>query len=188
GGSDASIATGGVVLNMVTKRGTNEWRGSGRFGQAKKGWQSSTNVDKGSLGKAGAWNANAANPTGTAQPTIHQGNQIVKVEEYGAELGGPLVKDKLWIWGSWSRQHVDLLTIANVSDKTTLPDWNGKLNWQIVPANSLTLFAWSSDKKKLGRNAGPTRPQETTFDQSAFGDKPTAEKIEDTHIFSSSFY
>ena len=30
GGSDASIATGGVVLNMVTKRGTNEWRGSAR--------------------------------------------------------------------------------------------------------------------------------------------------------------
>ena len=26
GGSDASIATGGVVLNMVTKRGGNEWR------------------------------------------------------------------------------------------------------------------------------------------------------------------
>ena len=31
GGSDATIATGGVVLNMVTKRGTNEWRGSGRY-------------------------------------------------------------------------------------------------------------------------------------------------------------
>ena len=28
---DASIATGGVVLNMVTKRGTNEWRGSARY-------------------------------------------------------------------------------------------------------------------------------------------------------------
>ena len=31
GGSDSTIATGGVVLNMVTKRGTNEWRGSGRY-------------------------------------------------------------------------------------------------------------------------------------------------------------
>src|SRR4029079_14864611 len=27
GGTDASLATGGVVLNMVTKRGTNDWRG-----------------------------------------------------------------------------------------------------------------------------------------------------------------
>jgi len=31
GGSDTTISTGGVVLNMVTKRGTNEWRGSGRY-------------------------------------------------------------------------------------------------------------------------------------------------------------
>src|SRR4029078_13623554 len=30
GGSDSTMATGGVVLNMVTKRGTNEWRASGR--------------------------------------------------------------------------------------------------------------------------------------------------------------
>jgi hypothetical protein len=31
GGSDSSIATGGVVLNMVTKRGGDEWKGTGRF-------------------------------------------------------------------------------------------------------------------------------------------------------------
>jgi hypothetical protein len=34
GGSDSTIATGGVVLNMVTKRGTNEYRGSARYYQA----------------------------------------------------------------------------------------------------------------------------------------------------------
>src|ERR1700728_1128442 len=31
GGTDTTIATGGVVINMVTKRGTNQWRASGRF-------------------------------------------------------------------------------------------------------------------------------------------------------------
>ncbi len=41
---------------------------------------------------------------------------------------------------------------------------------------------------KIGRNAAPTRPQETTWDQGHFGPKPTAWKAEDTHIFSSSFY
>ncbi len=50
------------------------------------------------------------------------------------------------------------------------------------------MFAWDSDKVKIGRDAGPLRPQETTFNQSAFGDKPTAYKVEDTHLFGSSFY
>ncbi|HXT51508.1 MAG TPA: TonB-dependent receptor, partial [Thermoanaerobaculia bacterium] len=35
GGSDSTMATPGVSLNMVTKRGTNEWRGSGRYLKAE---------------------------------------------------------------------------------------------------------------------------------------------------------
>ncbi|HSS49366.1 MAG TPA: hypothetical protein VLX28_10500, partial [Thermoanaerobaculia bacterium] len=72
--------------------------------------------------------------------------------------------------------------------KTDLKSYNAKLNAQIATNNSATAFYLDSDKIKIGRNAGPTRPQETTFDQGRFGDKPTAYKFEDTHIFSSSFY
>jgi hypothetical protein len=174
GGSDTTIATGGVVLNMVTKRGTNEWRGSGRYYDTDKKWQSSTDLS----GIRFAPN----------QPPFKQGNRIVNVRDYGAEIGGPIVKDRLWIWGSYGRQKVDLLTIADVSDKTDLKTENAKLNAQIAPSNSATLFYFNSEKVKIGRNAGPLRPQETTWDQGQFGDKPTAYKVEDTHIFSSNFY
>ncbi len=112
----------------------------------------------------------------------------MSVKDYGAEVGGPIVKDRLWIWGSYGRQKVDLLTIADVSDKTDLETENVKLNAQILPSNSATLFYFNSDKVKIGRNAGPTRPQETTWNQGHFGKTPTAYKAEDTHIFSSSFY
>lgn len=188
GGSDSTIATGGVVLNMVTKRGTNEWRGTGRYIKSDKSWQSETNVDKGSLGKPGPWNRNAANPNGSTQAAIKQGNQINSVEEYGAELGGPIVKDRLWIWGSYGDQKIDLRTIANVKDFTELETYNIKLNGQIAANNSATGFILNSDKVKIGRNAGPFRPQVTTWDQSKFGDTPTAYKVEDTHIFNSNFY
>jgi hypothetical protein len=104
------------------------------------------------------------------------------------ELGGPIVKDRLWIWGAVGKNVIDLLTINDVSDKTTLKPWNAKLNAQITPSNSATAFALNSNKVKIGRNAGPTRPQETTWNQSKFGPDPTAWKIEDTHIFSSAFY
>ncbi|MEP7012615.1 MAG: TonB-dependent receptor [Acidobacteriota bacterium] len=182
GGSDASISTGGVVLNMVTKRGTNEWRGSGRYFQADKGNQSKFGFDKSDLGKAGPYNG------GRAQAVFKQGNQINKVEDYGGELGGPIVKDRLWVWGSYAKPKIDLRTISGFKDFTTLEDWNAKVNAQISASNSATAFAWQSDKVKLGRNAGPLRPQETTWDQGKFGPSPTAYKLEDTNIFSSNFY
>jgi hypothetical protein len=182
GGSDASIATGGVVLNMVTHRGTNEWRGSGRYYVDDKGTQGNLNIDKSDLAQAGPWNNN------TAQTSFSQGNRIDKNQEYGAELGGPIVKDHLWAWGSYSKQEVDLFTINNFSDKTTLKDWNGKLNAQVTPTNSATLFAFNGDKIKLGRNASPLRPQETTWDQSNFGASPTGYKAEDTQLVGNNFY
>ncbi|HEX4959239.1 MAG TPA: TonB-dependent receptor [Thermoanaerobaculia bacterium] len=182
GGSDSTIATGGVVLNMVTKRGTNEWRGSGRFYDTDEKYQSNLNFNDSQLAKPGAWNGN------TTQSSFKQGNRIVSVKDFGAELGGPIVKDRLWIWGSYGRQKVSLLTISDVSDKTDLKTYNGKLNAQIASNNSATAFILDSDKVKIGRNAGPTRPQETTWNQGHFGPKPTAWKAEDTHIFSSNFY
>jgi hypothetical protein len=188
GGSDSTIGTGGVVLNMVTKRGTNEWRGTGRYLVADQDWQSDTDISDDDLGQAGPWNGSAAVPGGFSQPEVRQGNRIVTVEDYGAELGGPIVKDRLWVWGAYGLQEVDLLTIADVSDFTELETMNIKFNAQLAPSNSATLFALSSDKVKIGRNAGPFRPQETTWNQSKFGDDPTAAKLEDTHIFSSNFY
>jgi hypothetical protein len=174
GGSDTTLATPGVTLNIVTKRGTNEWRGSARYFIADQDWQSDFSTSGIELGKN--------------QTAFKQGNRIVSVEDRGGEIGGPIVKDRLWIWGSYGLQEIDLLTIADVSDFTELETTNLKLNAQLAPSNSATAFALNSDKVKIGRNAGPTRPQETTWNQSKFGDDPTAYKVEDTHIFSSAFY
>src|SRR6202035_5144057 len=83
GGTDATIATGGVVLNMVTKRGTNEWRGSGRYLDTRDSWQSNTSFNTGELGKPGPWNttgaaANGSDPGGPhAQKSLKRGTRIV---------------------------------------------------------------------------------------------------------------
>jgi hypothetical protein len=189
GGTDATIATGGVVLNMVTKRGTNEWRGSGRYYDTKDAWQGKTSFDTGKLGKKGPWQGGTANQI--PQAAFARGNRIVEVSDYGAELGGPIVKDRLWIWGAWGSQKPSLLTAPavgfpnGVSDKTKLATTNAKLNAQITANNSATGFYLLGNKTKFGRGAGPTRPQPTTWDQTG----PThVYKAEDTQIFSSSFF
>ncbi len=179
GGTDTSLATGGVTLNMVTKRGTNEWKGTARYLTDRDSWESKTSFDKSELAAGGPQNRN--NP----QPPFINGNRIVSVDDYGAELGGPIVKDHLWIWGSYGKQKVSLLTVADVSDKTDLESKNAKLNAQITSNNSATLFYLNGNKVKNGRNAGPTRPQETTWNQTGPTD---VYKAEDTQIFSSNFY
>jgi hypothetical protein len=200
GGSDTTSRTGGVGINLVTKRGTNEWRGSGRYIFDNDSLQSNFNASAGDFATAGPWNDNNLSDgrIGTAQPTFKQGNRIDKVEDYGLELGGPIVKDRLWIWGSYGKNQINLLTVADRKDNTELTTWNAKFNGQVASNNSATLFFSDNDKVKIGRNASPTRPQETTWDQGGvnaepklfkmFNERPTIAKLEDTHIFGANFF
>lgn len=172
GGSDPSIATSGVTLNMVTKRGTNDVHGSGRVFITDPAWQARPRLT-----------TEEKNQSRLPGGGGFVGNQITGIQDYGLEVGGPVLRDRLWLWGSYGRQQVDLLTVTNFPDKTTLEDINGKLNWQVIESNALTGFYLRGDKRKQGRSASPTRPPETTFNQSG----PTAlYKIEDSHVFSSS--
>ncbi|HRC84240.1 MAG TPA: carboxypeptidase regulatory-like domain-containing protein [Thermoanaerobaculia bacterium] len=187
GGSDASLATGGVTMNMVTKRGSNEWRFSARYLKEDDSQQSDLSFDRKELGSAGPWNDD------TAQPRFQQGNEIVDIKDYGLEGGGPLVADRLWIWGSYGVQDIDLLTLAGVRgstgpgshDKTKIESYAAKINAQLGANNSLTAFYHYGTKEKSGRNASPTRPAPTTWNQK--GPTPIY-KLEDLHTFGSSFY
>jgi len=182
GGSDADIATGGVAINMVTRHGTNDWRGSGHFYYADHSFVSGLSLDRKDLAPAsGANNSHA-------QPAFKEGNRINRVQDAGVEAGGPLVRDHFWAWASYTDPKTDLLTIDDYQDNTDLKAWNVKLNGQLTPTNSATFFAWNDEKTKHGVGASPLRPPETTQNQSRFGDRPTALKVEDTQIFGSSLY
>jgi hypothetical protein len=189
GGSDVTIATGGIALNIVTKRGTNEYRGSARYLQVPGGTQSNTTF--------------TAKDVPVAQrPTFAGGsNKINKIEDFGGEIGGPILKDHIWLWGSYGEDKVSVQTLPKIvpgnpsqstpnglTDKTQLPAWNAKVNAQVTASNSLTFVGMNSAKEKQGRNAGPLRPQETTWNQGQFGGKPTLLKGEDTQIFSPNLY
>ncbi len=180
GGSDVTTATGGVALNLVTKRGTNEYRGSARYLQVPGSTQSASSFSSSSV------------PAG--QTFLGGSNKINKIEDYGAEIGGPILKDHIWLWGSYGEDKVSVQTLPTAAvpngetDKTQLPAWNAKLNAQLTASNSATLVGFNSAKQKTGRNAGPTRPTETTWDQGQFGGKPSLLKAEDTQIFSPNLY
>src|SRR5437763_9690813 len=149
GGVDPRIQTPGVQLNMVTKRGTNDIKGSARYFKTDKGLQAKPKIP------------------GEATAYLQRVNQINSIDDYGVEVGGPIIKDKLWLWGAYSDQQINLLTAtllqsgARFLDKTKLENENLKLNAQPLASNSLSLSDSSGNKVKLGRNVGPSRFPET---------------------------
>ena len=219
GGTDPRVMTPGAQINMVTKRGTNDIAGSARYYLADGEWQAeATPIDEplpsGVI--VGTGSARLLTPP----EYLEAANEISENREMGFEVGGPIIRDRLWLWGSYADQQIDLFvskptateirttvpgicgslpasqapTPANCpaafvryTDNTTLETTNLKANAQIMRNNSATFFYADSSKEKQGRNAGPTRPPETTWNQSGFGPKGTW-KIEDTHIFSSNLY
>lgn len=175
GGTDPRVQSPGAQINMVTKRGTNDFSGSGRYYLTDGSTQGERKIPS------------------EASTYIGRTNEIDEVTEWGVEVGGPIIRDRLWLWGAYADNHIDLFVAqppgqtVRFFDKTQLETLNGKLNAQITRNNSATFFYTDNQKIKQGRNAGPTRPPETTWNQGGFGPKGTY-KIEDTHIFSSSFY
>jgi carboxypeptidase family protein len=168
GGSLLDLQTPGVTINVVTKRGTNEFKGGARFFYVSDRFQSNN----------------------TPQEAIDEGfetNATRFIREYGAELGGPIVKDKLWIWGAGSRQDIGLQLTGEdpsgnpIHSDAKLTPWTAKINGQIAPSNAASLYYQYSHRLEDGVGNSPTRPPET---QERL-DVPTHYfKFEDNHVFS----
>jgi hypothetical protein len=150
GGADLTSATGGVALNFVLKGGSNTPHGSTRIYFENEDMQANNLPDdlKAALGGV----------TG-------KGNRIDEYTDYGFELGGPIVRDRLWAWGAYGKTDVTLLTLSNTPDQTILENASFKATGQATDnvRGSFTFFR--GDKVKFGRNAGPLRPPETTWNQ-----------------------
>jgi len=150
GGVDLANATPGVALNFVLKAGSNTPHGSTRIYYEDEGMQSNNLPDdlKATLGGV----------TG-------KGNRINKYVDYGFELGGPVLRDRLWAWGSLGKTDVTLLTIQNQPDRTILENASFKATGQATDNIRAGYTFFRGDKKKFGRGAGTTRSQETTWNQ-----------------------
>jgi hypothetical protein len=150
GGAEVQSATPGVQLNMVLKSGTNTPHGSTRIFFENEDLQSNNVPDdlKATLGG-----------------TNGKGNRIHQYKDYGFELGGPLMKNRLWAWGAIAKTHVDLLTLNGAHDRTELQDDSFKATGQITDGIRANFTYFRGNKEKFGRGASPTRAPETTYDQ-----------------------
>ena len=68
--------------------------------------------------------ADAADPRLRGSDKADHAEQLA---DYGADLGGPILKDKLWFWGSYGKQDLRIQRLNQTRDKTLLKDYSAKL-------------------------------------------------------------
>ncbi len=148
-GNDPSVQTGGIHINFVTKRGGNQWRGSGRFYITDSSLQSDSVSDsEGNL--TGNFSEEDLFPG-------YIGNSIDSIKDFGVEAGGPVVGERLYVWGAYGKQDIAQL-VGRTPDATQLTNWHAKVNWHLGDRAVVNYTFLHAEKTKQGRGAGPRRP------------------------------
>src|SRR5262245_55464358 len=194
GGGDVSVQSSGLSINLVTKSGSNVFKGSSVFtfeNDAMQGQNvSREQFDAGANG-------------------FLSGNPLQKIDVFSAEYGGPIVKNKLWFWGAGDRQDInggvtnffdaskgdlcqaliaaqkagstalknfvtydklDDVTKCLTNDRTLIKDLQWKVNYQLNAANKFQYLFQSDNKYRNHRGASATTQAEATTQQTS--DKP----------------
>ncbi|WP_199098201.1 TonB-dependent receptor [Dyella sp. ASV21] len=139
----------GGVINMVGKRGTNEWHFGGQVL-----WEPE-------FARADATNTYYTNglPASPIAGNLYDPNSRNRQwsTTYDAYVGGPLVKDKLFVFLAAEAQRQDGNTVNEVSNAKpyvnyhySLPKWYAKLDWNITDSNILEVTGASNKRETSG--------------------------------------
>jgi hypothetical protein len=132
---------GGANINIIPKSGSNQVKGSVFYsGTGRR--LAGNNVDD-QLRAQG----------------ITTGTQLKKLNDLNAEAGGPVLRDRLWWFGS-ARDYTTLEQVIGFPKdfKSNLRNYTARINTQVSRGNQLSGF-WTYNKKfQPNRNAGATQP------------------------------
>jgi len=164
----------GAVINVGLKSGTNAIHGSAY-----------------AFGRDGAWDArDFINPPSSAPP------QPVELEQWGATVGGPIVKNKLFYFAGFERQSYSvgnsfpesIPTSASIGDPSqSIPDAEAFLAANGVPLNALSLKLLP----QFGTNNGPSSAFSIGFPDVIAVDNGVGKldyHINDHHAISGSYF
>ncbi len=157
-GNNADIAFPGVAQVALLKSGSNQFHGSARGSYENPSWQGNNVTEE--LAAQGIRDTNPITDPG--------------YYEYIFDLGGRIIKDKLWFYGSYSNQAVDQGQVGFVAAPnaegcwfvtcggttpatyhTDLPGYAAKVSYQMTPSIKLIGVDMYS-VKHLSQNGGST--------------------------------
>jgi hypothetical protein len=194
GGGDVSVQSSGLSINLVTKSGSNVFKGTANATfENDKTQSNNVSQELFDSGRGG----------------FLSGNPIKEISNYSIEYGGPIMRNRLWWWASVDRQDINAGVInffdANAgplcqeliaaqrqgaaalravatydkledvqnclsNDKTLIKNIEWKFNYQLNAANKVQYLFTSDNKYRNARGASSTTLKEATNQQTS--DKP----------------
>jgi hypothetical protein len=157
-GNNAEVAFPGLDEVLVMKSGSNTYHGEYRVDNENPRFQ-----------------GNNITPALAGPPNnLKFTNPLTKAGyyDYAADLGGRVIRDRLWLYGGLSNQSVDqgevnfyaapdasgCWTCGDAIPATIwarLPEENGKFNWQIAPSTQL-IGSWLHGNKHINNQGSST--------------------------------
>jgi hypothetical protein len=149
----------GLTMNLVVKSGGNQFHGSGAAQYQDGAWQSS-NIDQDLLDRG-------------YSPGV---NKMTKYQDFYGELGGPIMRDRLWFYfshrdgyqGSFIPGFITLADMSQAEFYTKLQNPTGKLTYQVSQNNKLEGMFQFGRKWQPYRSGDRFTPLEASQNQDSW--------------------
>lgn len=180
-GNDIKQPTGGIGYNLVLKRGTNQFHGTGN-GYFTNHSLEATNVPA------------ALAARGVTRDTANHNDMI---GDTNVDLGGPIVRNKAWFYGAYARQDVRVFRSAGqYIDETKFYQTTLKGEWQATKKDIVSVLYYKGDTDKVGRSPGdagisidaPTATWHQKEDFFPAGRPHGLLKLEDDRVFTQNLF
>jgi len=161
----AEASTPGVQTQFISKSGGNQFRGTFFGGYSPESWQA-FNIDD---------DQKARGLTGGGGLEPEDVNRLHSYQDMNVGIGGYVIKDKLWWYGSYRHQNIQASYVNfPVKPQTTiLNNYSGKVTYNLNTNNKLIFYTQPSQKKQpqrfdsflLGVDTGINTSEATTWNQ-----------------------
>jgi TonB dependent receptor/Carboxypeptidase regulatory-like domain len=172
GGHPADIANGGVYMNLITKDGGNQIHGTFFANGASEGMQSNN------INAALTHQLTLNIPSALQTLPEKLGNPVTETYDYSAQVGGPILKNKLWWFTSWRLWTTNNLVTggfnpsgAQALNDNLIANEMAKFSYQPTAGNHFSLMYTRNQKNRYHRRGtSPAfQPDDTAVLQNQLG-------------------
>jgi hypothetical protein len=145
---DVEIQTPGVILNMVSKTGSNDWHGGARIFYENDAFVSTNVTDEQRERGAG------------------EGNPNKMLGDFNGQIGGPIIRDRAWFFIDYWNFNVERFIVglpADNLDDTRIANWTINGTVQLAEGHKATIRYFRDGKVRQNRGAGLGTPPESSW-------------------------